>query len=249
MSHRRLLLSSLALISTLGTGCKDEPAPGDDGLDATGVDAATDAATDAASCPAPVPLFLNRSAGTYQVGATTDAATNTIKFTDREAVVAPTQYDDTQWREVVACVRAAVAPFNVEVVETEPASGGYAEVAVGHRYWGTNAQFMTMVAEATCTPPPRPVIFVFTGADSSGAPAATCKDAVAGWAMATAKLDWVLRPPAGRDYLTWDGNAAPSWIDEPLACGEQTARACRCGGTTQHAYASLLAAYGPACTD
>jgi MYXO-CTERM domain-containing protein len=90
-------------------------------------------------------LFLNRNGGAYSNALLTDSTMNTIGTSGPAAVIIqpgvipPYPGNDTQWAEVVSCVKTFFAEYNVDVVDAEPEpSRKYVEIVVGGRQTDLN---------------------------------------------------------------------------------------------------------------
>jgi hypothetical protein len=90
--------------------------------------------------PPPAPglrtVYLNRFGGTYTMGLSTNAATNTLNRnffpTNQSTVTIPplnTQIYD--WNFISSCLRTHFMRYNVRIVEAEPDGGSYIEAVVG----------------------------------------------------------------------------------------------------------------------
>jgi hypothetical protein len=79
-------------------------------------------------------IFVNRNGGNYNAGAVSDSKTNSAIVLPQSGSIAPLTTDDlneANWQAFVQCMRDYYAPFNVTVVDVEPASGPYVEVVIG----------------------------------------------------------------------------------------------------------------------
>ena len=82
-------------------------------------------------------VYLNRFGGTYQIGGgPTDSAKNITSSRvsgdgDTRTAVIPPLGADFDWPVIATCVKAHFKPYNIRIVETEPASGIYVEAVVG----------------------------------------------------------------------------------------------------------------------
>lgn len=200
----------------------------------------SEAAPDGVSCE-PSTLFLNRAGGNYDTGPFDDAAANLSVLLDGPMALPPYSRDDLAWADTVACIRRGLAPFAVEVVETEPA-GSHVELVFTTTYWA-GSPGMTYVVPDSCIP--HQVGFVF--GDALPTPTRACQMALVGYAQMTANLSI---GDNCNDFLDLSMDCAPerSFVDDEVACADGFGQpgACRCGGTTQNTFAAMTAAH-PSC--
>jgi uncharacterized protein (TIGR03382 family) len=83
----------------------------------------------------PQVVYLNKAGGEYTGSSLTSSAnnsalTNIIPF-GVTATIPPLDEEYFDWAVISACIRAHYEPFNVEIVEEEPASGDYVEAVIG----------------------------------------------------------------------------------------------------------------------
>jgi hypothetical protein len=225
--------SFLLMALVFGPGC------GDDNSGSTS-DAAPGGVADASCSPAGI-VYLNRAGGDYIAGAqgSDNAFTNTTQVLSESMTLPPTARTD--WDEVASCIREALSPFNISVVESDPGDVDHAEVVFTTTSFGGGA---ISVGPLLCPATERPIAFVF---DVQASASETCKNALSQWATAVVSLD---HSYACEDYLTFLPSCGPrTWVDDDIECGEFEARDCVCGGTTQNSYQTLLSAFGPTCAE
>jgi hypothetical protein len=190
----------------------------------------------------PSVLYLNRTGGDYDRANFDDALANRSAILDGPHTLAPYPRDDIDWGITTACIRAALAPFPIEVTETAPATP-HVELVFTTAYWGGPP--LTYLVPDSCRTD-NEVAFVFGGAIATNARA--CQVAMIAYAQMTAQLSYGANC---RDFLDRSMDCVPdrTFTDETVACVDANAQpiACRCGGaTTQNTYRALAAAH-PAC--
>lgn len=140
----RAHLLTAALAGTLLAGAATTARAGaDDALAARNVRGCGTRQRPPAAVPAPRPiadgprvLYLNITGGTYtfdDAEATDSATDNVANVSDgpADATIPPLDTDAFDWPWIRDCVRDAFAPYDLEVVETEPTSGDYLEAVIG----------------------------------------------------------------------------------------------------------------------
>lgn len=197
-------------------------------------------------------IYLNRCTGgcTATAGGD-DAARDTSSILGREGVPSsisldPFAWDDTVWNGVVACVRAGYAPWDVEVVTDEPASGRYLEVMVAGNAASLGLAGNTLgVAPLTsdCSALPSAIGFAFANAHQPGETQISnlCATVIheAGHLYG---LDHELACKDPMTYLTGCGEKI--FVNRSFACGEfDGERRCKCNAT-QNSFAHLTSRIG-----
>jgi hypothetical protein len=229
------------LVGVICVGC------GDDGASAVADARKADATPDVASDCVGKTVFLNRAGGVYVKATPDNATTNSSYALDMTRTLAAYPYDNASWAAVKACVTQALAPFNATVTDVDPGTAQHHEIVFTTAYWAGSGVFS--VSSATCASgtsfqslPASGVAFLFANAFSATSGATRdqliCEAAVSQLATEVAGLDHVTDC---RDYLdvTHQPCGAKMFVDAPLTCGEDTARACTCGGTTQNTYEAV----------
>lgn len=200
------------------------------------------AAPDDAPCR-PSILYLNRTGGLYDHGTVDSAASNRSTIVDTPQQLAPYPHDDIEWSATTACIRAALQPFPIQVVETDPGTIPHTELVFTTSYWA-GSPATTHVIPDSCRDD-HELGFVFGSAIATDARA--CQVAMIAFAQLTAQLAY---GDNCRDFLDRSMDCVPerTFTDETVACVDANAQpiACRCGGTTQNTYRALAAAH-PAC--
>jgi hypothetical protein len=200
------------------------------------------------SATPPTVIYLNRYGGTVR-GGDDDAAhdsSSVVAGRDRERVDIPgAPLDDATWAEVVACVRAQFARFNVQIVDARPSEPGYVMVLFG----GTGDE-LGLPADVRgkapldsdgCRTVRNAVVFVFS--DKLGAAAQPHCEVAAHELAHVFSVDHELLAADTASYLPFGG--AKWFQDVDALCGEQQERPCICGRASQNAVQILLQKLGP----
>lgn len=190
----------------------------------------------------PSVLHLNRAGGAYDRANFDDAVQNRSAILDGPRVLPPYSHGDVDWSITSACIRAALAPFPIEITETAPATP-HVELVFTTAYWGGSP--LTHLLPDSCRRDHQ-IAFVFGDAIASNTRA--CHVAMIAYAQMTAQLSYGANC---RDFLDRSMDCVPerTFTDETVLCVDANAQpiACRCGGaTTQNTYRALAAAH-PAC--
>ena len=165
-------------------------------------------------------------------------------------VLAPYTGSDTTWNAIVACVRENYAPFNIQVVTTEPpASTSYFEAfAAG---LPSNVGFPSTtagVASAACGVIPNAISFSFLNANPGDV-----LDACWTISQESAHNFGLSHTMLASDAMTYIGNPARKRFVNQTACiGTQgccsPSQECQCGvpNNEQNSYQKLLTIFGAA---
>jgi hypothetical protein len=238
------IASVLLILFTVGAcGGSDDPAKGHDGgpVDSGDVDSAvarSDAHPPCATADGPI-IYLNGAGGTYRAGTVDESRTNTTTathITADERTLGPWPYDDANWAEIVACVKGALSPFDVQVVEADPGDVPHHEIV-----------FADLNITETLSAAPRecgmvlesPLSFVFGAAAGDDAGLA-CRAAMTNVGFVVG-LDFARRCEDYMSYVCYDDL---EWVDEDVSCGRYAVEPCCTGLPTQNSYQTLLAAFG-----
>ena len=190
-----------------------------------------------APCATPI-VYLDRMGGAYDHGLVDNAGQNLSLLLDQPRVLPPWPNGDVNWQSLANCIRASLAPFPVQVTETDPGTVSHFELVFTTAYWAGDVATTGIVPDS-CKPGHQ-IGFVFGDA----LPTATraCQIAMIGFAEMAANLSF---STDCADLLNNDMDCAPmrTFIDhdEPCAGG-----ACRCGGTSENTFQALAAAL-PTC--
>jgi hypothetical protein len=187
-------------------------------------------------------LYLNRNGGTYTPGAN-DSRANTSSVVSSTTVVPAFACGTPAWNEVVACVSGLFSPFDVQVTDVDPGAVPHVELAVGGLPQDVGLPSgVEGVAPFTCAVVPNAIGFVFSAQVGCASPKELCWVA-AQQAGTTFGLDHAYLCQDPMTDLTGCGDK--SFQDAAAACGELSARACTCGGSTQNSFQRLLTVLGP----
>lgn len=212
--------------------------PADAGGDAAGPDAGPDAGPTVCPTADAYTFYLNHLGGTYVPGGADDPATNTSEVIAGPATLPAYPYAD--WDDVATCIRQALSPFNIQVVETEPSSGAYSEIVFTDQSVLGDGVVAYAPSECSTTPVPH-IGFVFSGEHAADT-AFNCLlgpsdiGVMTGLSFTTDDCD----------FMTFAGGCptAPQWTDAVLPCGDFQPSPCFCGGSTQNSFETMNAAYG-----
>jgi len=189
----------------------------------------------------PAILYLNANGGAYDTGTFDDAIQNLSLLVDGPMQLPP--YSRSDFDETAACIRGGLAPFPIEIVETDPGAVPHVEIVFTTTYWAGPAG-TTMVVPSSCRPGHQ-LEFVFGNALPTAVRA--CQMALIGYAEMTANLSIGANC---NDFVDLSQDCTPtrSFVDEEVPCVDTSGQptTCRCGGTTQNTFAAMTAAF-PAC--
>lgn len=200
------------------------------------------ARAEATATGATTTLYLNRDGGTFRPGPS-DARTDVSSVIDEVATVSPWAVDDAGWDQVVGCVQAQFARWDVVVTDVDPGTAPHVEAVVAGRpqELGYGAGIGGIAPFASdCGVVPNAIVFAFAEVygDDLGAICETVAQEV-GHAFG---LDHVYLCTDPMSYL---GGCGPkTFQEEAAACGEWAPRECFCGGETQSSLAMLDARLG-----
>jgi hypothetical protein len=184
-------------------------------------------------------VFLNRHGGTYRPGFD-NATNNTSSLVPGIRALPPFAGDDDDWATIVNHVRARFAPFDIAVVDVEPAPPArYIEAVVGG--FGSSLGFSSLgVAPVYCSPAPTSIVFIFSAAmPGDNARIAAVIEHEVGHAFG---LDHEVLCKSPMGYLEGCGDKV--FQNRTAACGEFAERPCICGAQTQNAFEILVDAFG-----
>jgi hypothetical protein len=187
---------------------------------------------------APAVLYLNKSGGMWDHGGRDDASANLSLLVDMPRTLPPWPKSASDWTELVACMRTALAPFPITVTETDPAPATHTEIVFTTEYWGGTAT--TSIIPDSCRPGHQ-VEFVF--GDAIATRARACHVALRAYAQMVANLSL---GDHCEDVLNDQMDCTPDrfFTDLEVHCVDAANQPapCRCGGTTQNSFQTLLAA-------
>ncbi len=196
----------------------------------------------AAPLAGPRVIFLNKNGGTYYPGNGIDNSSANRSTLVSQAVTMPA-YSRTasDWQQLMDLTRQTYAPFNVVVTDQDPGAAPHVEVVVsGHPSMIGQPSSAAGISPLTgdCSVIERAVVFAFDQLLQGPDDQARVVTHEAGHAFG---LDHELYCPDLMSYL-FDCAWPKHFIDQTVACGEYTARACNCGGSqdsVQHLFTAL----------
>lgn len=241
-----MLLVAAACSDDAGSGGPDANNPSVDATIAADTALASDASMtpDATSCQPNHILYFNRSGGTYTMGAAENSANNVSTLLQQTEAIAPYVVDDTLWNAVLSCVRGHLAPYDVDVVDTDPGTAEHVEVVfVGNPDEVQPLPGTVGVSPFSCEHITRAIVLF--NANAFG----TDTDLICEQALTTLGpaygLEHAFHCPDLMSQLT--GCGAKSFTDTDAQCGDFAPATCTCGGATQNSHQTLLSVLGPHC--
>lgn len=191
-------------------------------------------------------IYVNQLPATFHPapGTVSDSVANTTPLIQQEVVIPEPAMWQIDWRELIACVRARLEPYGVEVTDENPGAVDHTEiyVAADPTAFGFSSGLMSRVS-ASCQPGPRDLGFAFWRGNIDH----TCEEGVAAAIGALTGLDLMARCEgimSGSFGIECIGER--SFLDEDIMCGQEQPAPCRCGGDTQNSHRRLLGFYGAA---
>lgn len=180
--------------------------------------------------------------------------TNRSSIIDQTANISPFAYDDAVWDQVVQCVRETYAPFNITVTDQDPCNGQTSGCTVNH--WedivaGTPQQagFQSGVGGVSpwnCGIINNSITYSFAniyGPDVVNICWTVAQEVAHSWGL---DHEYLREDPM--TYL--EGSSLPGGFkrfqNQNAQCGEYSARACQCGGSTQNSYQDIIGIFGAA---
>lgn len=172
-----------------------------------------------------------------------DSRTDTSSIADGARTIGAFRQGDQVWADMMACVRATYAPFNVGVTDVDPGNVPHYEHLVGGRPSDLRPDFgngVGGVAPFSCGDIPNAISYTF---DVWGPDALALCYVVA---QETAHAFGLEHEMNNKDPLTYLSGPFPKRFQAIAApCGEFENRACECGGVTQNSYQHILDMFGP----
>jgi hypothetical protein len=192
-------------------------------------------------------IYLNREGGAYSPGVDDSFAnrSSVIEYYRSEGgALSPFSYGDEVWSEVVSCVQAGYAPFDVTITDQDPGSTPHIEIAVAGRpeEIGLPAGCCLGVAPFACSPVEGAVTYAFAGMHPKSVDE-LCWTVLQESAHALG-LDHERLCEDAMSYQYGCG-LRKAFLDQAGPCGEQTGRPCMCGGATQNSAHLLQQRLGP----
>lgn len=188
-------------------------------------------------------VYLDRFGGTYTHGLVDDATQNASEAIDIARGLPAYSGDDVAWGDLTACIRAALAPFDVVVTETDPGAMEHLELVFTDTYWAGAA--VTHVFPSSCRTGHQ-IEFIF--GDALSTPTRGCQVAMDGLAEMIAQLG------PSENCLDFTSPAMDcgvrSFVPADAACVDPAtnlAAPCRCNAaaTTQNSFEALDVLFHP----
>jgi uncharacterized protein (TIGR03382 family) len=193
----------------------------------------------------PLPIFLNRFGGDYSPGPD-NSRNNTSIVPDGPSHINPYPYGDASWQQMVECLTTMFAPYNVVMVEDEPAAGEYVEAVIGGSPEDVGLPDgvggVAPIDSFQCNIIPRAIVYAFAAVYGNN-PQAICETAAQEIAHAFS-LDHEFHCPDPMTYLGGCGDK--TFRDVDAQCGEFQPRQCNCNRPSQNSVATLIDKLGAA---
>jgi MYXO-CTERM domain-containing protein len=194
----------------------------------------------ATAAPKPRIIYLNYDGGTYTSGSN-NSSTNRSSIVSGSAYIAPWG-SATARATVTACVEDIFSPFDITIVTDDPGDIEHIEAVTAGRPQDVGmGSGVGGVSPFSCGVINRSIVFSF--AEVYGSSYQSLCHTVAQEAAHSFGLDHEYLCKDPMTYL--NGCGAKTFQDVDAQCGEYSARACQCGGSTQNSVQMLLDASGP----
>lgn len=194
-------------------------------------------------------LFLNncKTASCTITPGTDDSRTNHSRIADHTTTLPAFPYNDTTWNAIVTCVKQTYAPFNIQIVTTEPPSSTsyWEEIVAGTcpQVDSTCQSGVVGVAPFSCGVINNAISYSFAG------DAYYSQDTVNRlcWTIAQESahafgLDHEFLSSDPMTYL--DGVEPKRFQNKNAQCGRTSVEQCLCGGSTQNSVSMLTGVLG-----
>jgi MYXO-CTERM domain-containing protein len=186
-------------------------------------------------------IYLNKNGVTLTPGVN-DARINRSTVVTQQVAIAPWNVSAATWTSTVNCIREVFAPFNVNIVETDPGNVPHIEAVFG----GTPTQLglasnLAGVSPFTadCAVIENSMVFAFTGSGAISTDSKLACEVMAQEIAHSYGLDHTLQSADIMTYLPHDGRR---WFQNTNAsCGEDKARPCGLNGSTCRAAQNSVA--------
>jgi uncharacterized protein (TIGR03382 family) len=220
----------------------------------------TDPSRIGATWTAPAPagvshvIFLNNcqpSGCTLNPG-NDDSTQNTSSIPSQQAHISAYSGSASEWSQILSCVRQTYAPFNVQIVDTRPASGDYhMAIVAGSASEAGMGQGVLGVSPFSCGYIPNSISFSFANEEPSNILDmcwTVSQETAHSWG-----LDHKFDDKSPMTYLQ-QGPAMKTFQDTAMSCGEYSARQCNCtyavtGSAQENDYQLVLATFGSSAPD
>ena len=190
-------------------------------------------------------VFLNRCIGgcIVDVGPN-DAIENTSSIIGQPLSLSAWNLGDDAWDDLVLCVKLALDPFNVQVLDSDPGSVPHIEAILAGNDQEYNRFDVGGFAPITCEALDNAMVFVIANLTTFTAQS-RCSIALMEIAHAWG-LEHTLLCEDPMSYLNdCEAGYGTSFVDDYAECGEYEPRACRCGvEPTRNSYSTLRDAFG-----
>ncbi|MFT3692336.1 MAG: Ig-like domain-containing protein [Kofleriaceae bacterium] len=213
----------------------------------------------AAAAPAGVShiIYLNRCTGGCQLkgsNVANNSTTNTTTiFSSGTKTVSAYSGTDAQWAQILSCVKATYAPFNVTITDQRPTSGDYhMAIVAGHAADVGEGTGVLGVSPFDCgNYIPNSISFSFANEEPTNI-VDIC------WTVSQETAhSWGLDHKYDKlDPMTYldNGNVTKVFQNQAGKCGEYSARQCSCdynndSGGSMNSYAEILATFGSGTPD
>ncbi|HUH01594.1 MAG TPA: Ig-like domain-containing protein [Kofleriaceae bacterium] len=189
-------------------------------------------------------FYMNKIGGTFTPG-TNNSSTNRSSIPQQTSTIAPWNVSQAGWDQVMSCVRAQFANFDVEITDIDPGDVPHVESVVagspGDVQLPNNVGGVSPFT-SDCSVIPRAIVYTF--AELYGTAYNTICEVVAQEVAHSFGLDHQYLCADPMTYL--NGCGAKSFQNIDAQCGEFEPRVCACGQQTQNSITMLNARIGPA---
>ena len=194
-----------------------------------------------AALEAPTIVYMNRVGGTFTPGQN-NSSTNRSTIPSFTATIPAWGVSDAGWQQVMDCVTAQFAPFNVVVTDEDPGDAIHIESVVAGRPQDVGfSGGVGGVSPFSCGIIDRSIVFTFAEVYGNNLQE-VCHTAAQEIAHSFG-LDHEYLCADPMTYL--GGCGAKTFQDVDAACGEFSQRNCQCGGSTQNSVQMMLDRLGP----
>lgn len=186
-------------------------------------------------------VYMNRHGGTFTPG-DSNSRTNRSSIVSYTSSIPAWNVSEAGWLEVMDCMRELWAPFDVEITDIDPGDLPHIESVVAGRPQDVGMQSgIGGVSPFDCGIIETSIVFTF--AQVYGTNYRNICETAAQEVAHSFGLDHEYMCSDPMTYLY--GCGEKSFQDVAAPCGEYSARACSCGGSTQNSVELLLAYNGP----
>ncbi|MCE9574953.1 MAG: hypothetical protein K8W52_17520 [Deltaproteobacteria bacterium] len=182
-------------------------------------------------------LYLNKNGGTYSPANENDSRTNASTIPQQASVIAPWNVSAAGWQQVVDCVKAEFAPFNIQVTDVDPGNVPHIESVIAGS--PGDVQMPNNVGGVSpftidCQTIPNSIVYTF--ANIYGTNYQTVCEVAAQEIAHSFGLDHEYLASDPMTYLDYNGHK--TFQNTSSQCGEYQARLC---GLVDQGYASCRA--------